>query len=100
MWTAPESPSESEDEEAEDDQDDSNIEALKEFFDKPWPDMSWGEMRKLLRRDLERTGNAFLEVLRNAQDEVVMIRDVDAKMMRILRLDDAIPVPVTVTRGR
>ena len=61
--------------------------------------MSWGEMRKLLRRDLERTGNAFLEVLRNAQDEVVMIRHVDAKMMRILRLDDAIPVPVTVTRG-
>ena len=89
---------ESEDEEAEDDQDDSNIEALQEFFDKPWPDMSWGEMRKLLRRDLERTGNAFLEVLRNAQDEVVMIRHVDAKMMRILRLDDAIPVPVTVTR--
>ena len=88
----------SEDTDETDAEDDPKIDELEEFFAQPWPDMSFKEMRKILRRDLERTGNAYLEVLRNAQDEIVMFRHVDAKMMRILRLDDAIPVPVTVIR--
>jgi PBSX family phage portal protein len=91
---------ESEDEEeTEDNTDDAQIEALKAFFDEPWPGMSWSEIRRLVRRDMERTGNGFLEILRNAQDQVVMFRHVDAKMMRLLRLDDAIPVDMTVVRG-
>src|SRR5271165_2910604 len=60
--------------------------------------MSFKEMRRILRRDRERTGNAYIEVLRDAQDKIVMFRHVDAKMMRMLRLDDAIPIEVTVTR--
>jgi PBSX family phage portal protein len=87
------------DEDPEDAHDDSRIYALKEFFDQPWPTMSFGTMRKNYRRQLERTGNGFFEVLRNAADEIVMLRLVDAKMMRLLRLDDAISVPTTVIRG-
>jgi PBSX family phage portal protein len=90
---------ESDDGKAEDNQDDSNIKALNDFFGEPWPGMSFTTMRKLLRRDMERTGNAYLEVLRNAQDEIAFIRHVDAKMMRMLRLDDAVPVDVQVMRG-
>jgi PBSX family phage portal protein len=89
---------ESVDAEAEDDGDDDNIDALKEFFDEVWPGVSFSETRKLVRRDLERTGNGFIEVVRNPQDEIALLRRVDSKMMRMLRLDDAIPVPMKVTR--
>lgn len=88
----------SEDTDEDDAQDDPKVDELEEFFAQPWPDMSFLEMRKILRRDEERTGNAYIEVLRNAQDEVVMFRHIDAKMMRMLRLDDAIPVDKTVNR--
>ena len=88
----------SEDTDEDDAEDDPKVDALEEFFAQPWPDMSFKEMRRILRRDRERTGNAYIEVLRNAQDEIVMFRRVDAKMMRMLRLDDAIPVDVTVIR--
>ena len=86
------------DEEAEDEEDDTNIVALQEFFNEPWPGITWSEMRKLIRRDMERTGNGYIEILRNPQDKIVMIRHVDAKMMRMLRLDDAIPIDVKVIR--
>ena len=84
--------------EADDEEDDSKIEALEEFFAQPWPGTSFAAIRKMVRRDLERTGNGYLEVLRNAQDQIVFFRHVDAKMMRLLRLDDAVPMPVEVTR--
>ena len=79
-------------------EDDTQIEALKEFFDQPWPGVSFTTIRKELRRDVERTGNAYLEVLRNAQDEIVFLRHVDAKMMRLMKLDDAVPVEQTLRR--
>ena len=47
---------------------------------------------------MERTGNAYLEVLRNAQDEIVFLRHVDAKMMRLMKLDDAVPVEQALRR--
>lgn len=90
---------ESTDEEVEDDEDDDRIDQLHEFFAEVWPGRSFVETRKLLRRDLERVGNAYLEVLRNAQDEIVFLRHVDAKMMRLLKLDEAIPVEKTIRRG-
>src|SRR5665213_2669269 len=89
---------ESEEEDAEDTGDDANINELTEFFAEPWPGMSFSTIRKLLRRDLERTGNGDIEILRNAQDDIVFFRHVDAKMMRMLRLDDAVPVDQTVIR--
>jgi PBSX family phage portal protein len=89
----------SKDDAAEDKDDDSNIEALREFFGEPWPGESFVTIRKNLRRDLERTGNAYLEVLRNPQGEVTFFRHVDAKMMRLLKLDTAIPVVKTLRRN-
>lgn len=83
---------------AEDNEDDSNMDVLEDFFNEPWPGVSFRTIRKLLRRDLERVGNAYLEVLRNPQDQIVFVRHVDAKMMRIVRLDDPVPVKKTVIR--
>ena len=85
-----------EDEESADE--DVQVQQLTEFFAEVWPGQSLTSLRKMLRRDLERTGNAYIEVLRNAQDEIVFLRRVDAKMMRLLRLDDAVPVAQKVTR--
>lgn len=86
------------DDTAEDKQDDSQIDQLSEFFLEPWPGESFITIRKKLRRDLERVGNAYVEVLRNMQDEIVFFRHVDAKMMRLLKLDTAIPVQKTIRR--
>lgn len=83
---------EADDNKANDHTDDSTIEALKEFFHEPWPGESFLTQRQELRRDLERTGNAYLEVLRNIAGEIVFLRRIDAKMMRIVKLDEAVPV--------
>lgn len=88
----------SSDDEAEDDEDDNQIDALDDFFNQPWPGVSFTTIRKLVRRDMERTGNGYLEIIRNAQDDIVFVRHIDAKMMRMLRLDDAVPVTEKITR--
>lgn len=87
------------DEEVEDNEDDSKIEELHDFFNEPWPGESFVTIRKKLRRDLERLGNAYLEVLRNVQDEIVFVRHVDAKMMRLLKLEQPVPVKKTIRRN-
>lgn len=86
------------DEGAEDGKDDSKIDQLRDFFEQPWPGVSFVTMRKELRRDLESVGNAYIEVIRNSQDEIVFLRRVDAKMMRLLKLDAPVPVKKKVMR--
>jgi len=72
----------------------NDIEALEGFFKEPWPGQSFTTIRKALREDYEVTGNAYLEVLRNPKGDVVAFRNIDAKTMRMVRLDH----PVTVIR--
>ena len=78
---------------------DAKIEALLEFFAEPWPGESFIAIRRELRRELERVGNAYLEVIRNAAGEIVFLRRVDAKMIRLVKLDEAVPVAHEVSRG-
>jgi PBSX family phage portal protein len=82
----------------EDGQEDPAVKELEDFFSEPWPGVSFTTIRKELRRDLERTGNAYLEIVPNANDEIVFLRRVDAKMMRLVRLDAAVEVTRTVRR--
>jgi PBSX family phage portal protein len=82
----------------ETDQEDGKIKELKEFFGEPWPGESFTTIRKKLRRDIEKTGNGYLEVIPNAADEIVYVRHMDAKMTRILLLDDPVPVDKQVMR--
>jgi hypothetical protein len=47
---------------------------LTAFFAQPWPGISFMTMRKQLRRDVEYTGNAYIEVIRNldaVQDQAI-----------------------------
>lgn len=75
--------------------DDPNVQELWDFFGEPWPGESLVTIRKKLRRDIERLGVGYLEVMRNARDEIIFIRHVEGKMMRLVRLDE----PVVVTKA-
>ncbi len=72
---------------------------VKAFFDEPWPGVSFTDMRKRLRRDLETTGNGYLEVLRNLEGNIVFMRNVDSATIRMIRLGQPVEVPVTVKRN-
>lgn len=81
------------------DKDDKPVANLKEFFDEPYPGESFVTMRRKLRRDLESTGNAYLEVIRNNSGAIVFLRHMEAKMTRLLRLDQPVAVVRKITRG-
>lgn len=72
---------------------------IRPFFDEPWPETSFVTIRRQLRRDLEITGNGYLEVLRDASGEISFLKRLDAKLTRLLKLDRAVPVDVEVQRG-
>ena len=80
-------------------EDEKKAEKISEFFDEPYPGESFLTIRRKLRRDIESTGNGYLEVIRNVKGDVVFIRHIEAKMMRLLRLDDATMMKKTIMRG-
>ena len=79
-------------------EEDDKVDELKQFFDEPWPGESFTQQRKQVRRDLERTGNGYLEIIRNGKDDIVFMRHADSKMMRIVKLDEPTVVAKTVMR--
>ena len=80
-------------------EDETILEYCNEFFKEPWPRMSFTTLRRNIRRDLEQVGNGYMEVIRNAKGEIIFLRHVDAKMVRLARLDAAVPIATTVNRG-
>lgn len=80
-------------------EDDKKTESIKEFFDQPWPGESFTTIRRKIRRDLESSGNGFLEVIRNQAGDITFVKYIEAKMMRLLRLDQPRPVVKKVRRG-
>lgn len=74
-----------EDEKAEDAQIDSSpdVKKLKAFFKQPWPQTSFSTIRSELANDAEITGNAYMEVIRNLKNEVVMLRRLNAIVTRL-----------------
>jgi PBSX family phage portal protein len=69
---------------------------LMGFFESCSFEHSFVELRRRTRQDLEVTGNAFWEVLRNARGEVARLVHVPAHTMRLMPLDAA-PVEVSET---
>lgn len=72
---------------------------LAGFFMEPFPGQSFITMRRDLRRDLERVGYGFLEVMRNLEREIVFLRGTPARTFRIVRLDAPVAALRTVTRN-
>lgn len=80
-------------------EDPPEVKAIKEFFAEPFPGESFTTQRRQLRRDLEGTGNAYLEVIRNQKKEITFLRRLDAKLTRLLRYDGPVQVERSVIRG-
>jgi capsid portal protein len=82
-----------------DERDDPVALRLAAFFNEPFPGQSFITMRRDLRRDLERLGYGFLEVMRNLEGEIVFLRSTPARTFRIVRLDAPIAATRTVMRN-
>ena len=80
------------------DDDETEKTRLENFFKEPFPGKSMVEIRRSLRRDIETTGNGYLEVIRNLADEIVMINWLDVQDMRLLRLGDVVEVQKVLDR--
>lgn len=80
-------------------EDEKKTKKIFEFFDEPWPGMSFITLRRALRRDLEETGNAYMEVIRNRKGEIVFLRQIDAMLIRMMKLEDAVAVNKKIKRG-
>lgn len=69
---------------------------LEAFFKEPYPGMSMVSLRRKLRVDLEQTGNAYIEVLRNAAGDVRFLRSLEAQTVRLVKLDAPVMVDKAV----
>ena len=97
---APPFPKDEEQEENEESvEDEAEKRMLQGFFDLPYPDMSFVIIRRLLRVDLEATGNAYLEIIENVKGEIVFLRWVDCTRMRLVKLDKPVLVEKSVMRN-
>lgn len=83
----------------EEDSDDDNIKALKQFFDEAFINESFTSIRRKLRRDRVMTGNAYLEVIRSQSGEITLVNHVDAKLVRLVKLDDPVMVTKKIMRN-
>lgn len=73
--------------------------ALESLFQCPNPDQTFQEFRDRLRNDLETTGNAYIEVGRDALGRVVMFAHVPSHLMRLTEKDrKTIETEVTLPR--
>jgi len=72
---------------------------LREFFEEVAPRKSFLRVRKELRRDLHTTGNSYMVIERTITKELAFVRRAPAKSMRMIKLDKAVPVTVTVRRN-
>lgn len=77
---------------------DKDVVGLYKFFDEVSPKKSLLTLRKELRNDVEYTGNAFLEVVRNVEGDIVFVNRVPSYMMRIVKLDAPVPVKLKIIR--
>jgi capsid portal protein len=78
--------------------DDPVAQKLRSFFREPFPGQSFVSMRRDLRRDLERIGYGFLEVMRSLDGAIVFLRNTPARTFRIVKLDNPVPVEKTIER--
>lgn len=78
---------------------DPKVTAVKAFLDEVWPGMSFHQLRKKTGRDMETSGNAYWEILRNLRKEMVMIRLLETKLTRMVRMSSPQEVEVVVRRG-
>lgn len=78
--------------------DDAEKTMLEDFFREPYPGKSMSEIRRDIRRDREGAGNGYMEIIRDANNEVALINSIDCNEMRLIRMDDPVAVDKEITR--
>jgi PBSX family phage portal protein len=94
-WTIEKASLEDADDDAEEDE---TLDRLTAWFNEPYPRVSMTTLRRRVRRDLEKVGYAFMEVLRSVDGELMFLKHIDSDTMRLVKLDEAVAVEETVDR--
>lgn len=79
-------------------EEDAERRMLEAFFKEPFPNESFVGTRRKVRVDIEQTGNGYMEIIRNLNDDIVFIRHLDSATMRLVKLDNAVPVERKIER--
>jgi len=72
---------------------------LDGFFAEPYPQTSMLTIRRALRRDIETTGNGYLEIIRNATGTIVMLNNIPSTTMRLGALSSPVPAEKSLIRN-
>lgn len=80
------------------DSDDTEIGFLKQFFGEVYPQISLMTLRRTLRREAETCGYSCMEVIRTAQDEIVFLKDLKSKSVRLVKLEEPVIATKTLMR--
>lgn len=79
--------------------DQEELKKAQEFFREPYPGLTFAKLRRKLRREVESVGYGYIEVLRNLQNEIVGLRNVEPHQTRMVKLDAPILVEKILNRG-
>lgn len=79
--------------------DEKEIQIATDFFNEPFPQTGFMPIRRELRRNVESTGNAYLEVITNISGEVLGLRSLNPRWVRLGPLSAATTLTKKMTRG-
>jgi len=83
----------------QDDKDDPRLDELYAFFGEVFPGVSFLTLRKQVGRDREKSGNGYIEFIRNGEDQLIFLKRMEPKITRLCKQDEPKTVPISVTRN-
>ena len=81
------------------DEDEKAVELINEFLMEVSPTTSFVTLRRQLRRQLEISGYGCIEIIRNPKDEIIFMRTLESKTIRLMKLADPVTTVKTLIRG-
>lgn len=69
-------------------QNDPAYKILVELFREPYPNVTMADLRTRLRRDLEQTGNGYIEVLMTPSEDLAFFKNLDSKYTQLVAFDE------------
>ncbi|UOX39995.1 gene transfer agent portal protein [Vibrio phage V-YDF132] len=82
-------------------EEDPEYQALVELFREPYPNTTMVQLRKRIRRDLERIGNAYIEVICNTAGDIVFLKYLNGKFVRLIKYstNDKVDANLKISRN-
>lgn len=74
-------------------------ETIEGFFAQVFPGSSFKTERRKMRNDQEKNGNGYLEVIRNLKGELVFLRRLESKTLRLMKLGPSVKAVKKIKRG-